>query len=231
MNFRLVNRSTAVSDRQLAAMAAAIHTQMNRDVLPAWRREGCIVTAGGVAVPGDLVITLADAVDDPGVLGYHDESPQGLIAGIIGVKAIVAAGGGVLAEGDNGDSVSSVVSHEVIEAKFDPNCNLYADMMACARPGFASMAFELCDPVQASGYEVNSVFVSNFVLPAYFDPANVHGPYDFLKRLHAPFSLEAGGYALLRNTPADERAVFAADADARPWRSHGRVKRRMAAGQ
>jgi hypothetical protein len=229
VNFRLVNRSVAVSERQLAAMAAAIQTQMNRDVMPSWRRDGVIVAAGGAAAPGDLVITLVDHLDDAAVLGYHDESPEGVIGGIIGVQAIIACGGGVLAAGASGDSVSAVVSHEVIEAKFDPNANLYADMLAAggAFKGFASMAFELCDPVQSSGYEINGVFVSNFVLPSYFDPSGP-GPWDYLRHLRGPFSLEAGGYAIVRTAPGDERSIFAAVSDARPWRSHGRMRKRCA---
>lgn len=224
MNFVLINRSRSVSAAQAAAMALAIQTQMNRDVLPAWRRTSCSVVAGELRDAGDLGIVLADTVDEAGALGYHVEDSSGAIRGIIGVQTIVEAGGGIMLAGANGDSVCSVTSHEVIEAKFDPNCNLYADTLGLTA-GYSSMAFELCDPVQGSGYQIGPAQVSNFVLPSYFDPHGP-GPWDFLKRLRGPFSLEDGGYAILRNSPSDEKAVFGAGGDCRPWRAHRRASAR-----
>jgi hypothetical protein len=230
VNFCLVNKSSVVSDRQLRVIAAACEVQMRRDVMPAWRRLPCSVSAGAPQ-SGDLVIVLADTLDEANALGYHTEDAAGAITGLIGVGPIVDAGGGTLIAGRSGDSVSAVVSHEIIEAKFDPNCNLYADTLG-RTPGYASMAFELCDPVQGSGYEMNDgpvqgVFVSNFVLPAYWDAFNTVGPWDFMGRLKGSFTIEAGGYACLRNSPSDEKSVFGAGGESRPWRSHGRAARRL----
>lgn len=223
MNFVLCNRSTLVTDRQVDAMAAAIQTQLIRDVLPTWRRYPCSVRRDTAAGAGDLRIDIMDTIE-AGVLGYHTEDGNGVISGVVGCKAILDAGGGILAAGTSGDSVSAVVSHEVLEAKLDPNANLYADTMG-ASPHGSAMAFELCDPVQASGYAIAGVWVSNFVTPSYFDPHGP-GPWDHLGHLKGPFQLEAGGYGIFR-AGTTERAVFAAGSDSRPWRAHARGKLRV----
>ena len=70
-------------------------------------------------------------------------------------------------------------------------------------------AREVCDPVQANTYRIVAkglrVPVSNFVLPAFFNPW-ADGPYDHLGVLTEPFSIAKGGYAILeRATRTRER--------------------------
>jgi hypothetical protein len=45
--------------------------------------------------------------------------------------------------------------------------------------------------------------VSNFVLPAYFNPW-APGPYDHVGVLKKPFSLDKGGYAVLERATKDQ---------------------------
>ena len=65
---------------------------------------------------------------------------------------------------------------------------------------------EVCDPVQENTYAIEAggmhVAVSNFVLPAYFNPA-APGPYDHLGVLSKPFTLAKGGYAVWDRATAD----------------------------
>ena len=68
---------------------------------------------------------------------------------------------------------------------------------------------EVCDPVQANTYQIvaggTRVAVSNFVLPAFFNPW-APPPYDHLGILTAPFSIASGGYAIVEHaTPTHER--------------------------
>jgi hypothetical protein len=78
----------------------------------------------------------------------------------------------------------------------DPYCNLYADA-----DGTRSIAVEIGDPVEADVYVVPvsgvKVTVSNYVLPRWFDPAAVHGPFDQMGHLTAPFTMTAGGYLIV----------------------------------
>ena len=100
--------------------------------------------------------------DQPeGVLGFHTEDPGGKLWGVVAAKPELDSG----ATATTGDwSVSSVLSHEVLEMFIDPNCNLWAN------DGRGSAySFEVCDPVEAPTYTVNGISVSNFVSPAWFD--------------------------------------------------------------
>ena len=89
-----------------------------------------------------------------------------LILGALVLRVVAAKpeldNGGKATTGDW--SVSSVMSHEVLEMYIDPNCNLWAN------DGKGSAySFEVCDPVEAPSYTVNGVSVSNFVTPSWFD--------------------------------------------------------------
>ena len=60
-------------------------------------------------------------------------------------------------------------------------------------------AREVADPVESWGYNVTvgttAVLVSDFVTPAFFDPGAA-GPYDYLNKLAAGFSIGQAGYAI-----------------------------------
>lgn len=107
--------------------------------------------------------------------------------GVVAAQPEVANGGQVL----TGDwSVSSTLSHEVLEMFVDPNCNLWAN-----NGQGSAYALEVCDPVEAPTYTVNGVSVSNFVTPSWFDPlAPAGAQFDKLGELTAGFTILPGGY-------------------------------------
>jgi hypothetical protein len=61
-----------------------------------------------------------------------------------------------------------------------------------------------CDPVESDSYIVNvgstPVSVSNFVYPSFFNPQAqaCDAPFDYLKKLTAPFTMTKGGYMIYR---------------------------------
>jgi hypothetical protein len=184
----VLNESKRVSASDVGQMVAAVRRQAHEAARLIDRYLPSIRTAARLpagAVP--LVI-----VDDPGdldrVLGFHDITPDGPY-GRIFTNPVLDNGGSAL--GDRGDpslSVSAVLSHELLEWWYDPTCNFWADR------GRSSIALELCDPVEADWYRIDGVAVSNYVLPAWFDPLNKTGPWDFLGKLHGPFTMTRGGY-------------------------------------
>jgi len=111
--------------------------------------------------------------------------------------ALVWTGGGTV------ESWSSDFSHEILEMLVDPDTNrsVYHD-------GVGQMV-EVADPVEWNGYRLNGVFVSDFVLPAWFagattgeptcvgttcsfpgpelSAATAAGPYDEMRLLTAPW--------------------------------------------
>jgi hypothetical protein len=194
----IINKSTIVSDDDCKKLVSAIDYQMHNHVSPGWGKLPCKVyfVSKSSFVPGSSNIVLVDNIDDPNAEGYHTENIDGKFVGNVGIRAIP---GNVLT---GPDSVSSVVSHEVIELYLDPAINLWAD----ANDGY-SYPYEGCDAVQESFYVVNGVSVSNFVLPNWFDNyATSH--FDKMGKLSAPFTLASGGYTVRRKQGTGETQIF-----------------------
>lgn len=196
MLIAVLNHSTLVSNDDVATMTRAIADQVKLDAAPLWDRIPAAVIyfkdPSGVP-PHAHVITVVDTIEDqpPGVLGYHTEDKGGRLWGIVAAKPELDAHAKVL----TGDwSVSSVLSHEVLELFIDPNCNLWA-----TNDNGRVYSFEVCDPVEAPTYAVDGVSVSNFVTPAWFDPLAVQKKktrFDKLGLLSRSFSILKGGYAV-----------------------------------
>ncbi len=139
-----------------------------------------------------MPLVIFDDAEQAGILGFHDETPDGRIYARVFAQPILDAGGMIL----HGDlSVAVTCSHEALEALIDPNIQLWAD-----DDGAVAWALEVADPVEAGGYAVPSyaggAWVSNFVFPAFFDSRDSTGPYDQLGELEKPFTLDDGGYAI-----------------------------------
>jgi hypothetical protein len=129
MLIAILNQSTLVSNADTATMTQAIAAQVRLDVAPLWDRAPAAVifytnpedvpaTAHGIA----LVDTIKD--QPKGVLGFHTEDQGGKLWGVVAAKPELDNGG----KATTADwSVSSVLSHEVLEMFIDPNCNLWAN--------------------------------------------------------------------------------------------------------
>jgi len=187
MLIAILNQSNgAVADADVATMTAAITTQI-QDVATAWNRAPATVTFynSASAVPaGAYGVAIVPTIDGQpaGVVGYHVEN-----WGVVAAQPILAN-----AHTLTGDwSVSSTLSHEVLEMFIDPACNL----LAVDGQGSA-YSLEVCDPVEAPTYTVNNVSVSNFVTPSWFDPQAPTGArFDKQGQVTAAFTIAAGGYA------------------------------------
>jgi hypothetical protein len=194
MLIAILNQSTLVSTADAATMTQAVATQVRLDAAPLWDRSPAAVIfyTNASDVPATAHgIAIVDTIQDQpqGVLGFHTEDQGGRLWGVVAAKPELDNGGQVL----TGDwSVSSVLSHEVLEMFVDPNCNLWAD------DGKGSAySFEVCDPVEAPSYAVSGVSVSNFVTPSWFDPlAAATAQFDKLGQLSAAFSILTGGYVV-----------------------------------
>jgi len=187
MLIAILNQSNgAVADADVATMEAAITRQIQA-VASAWNREAATVTfySDAGAVPaGAYGVAIVPTIDGQpaGVVGYHAEN-----WGLVAAQPILAN-----AQTLTGDwSVSSTLSHEVLEMFIDPACNL----LAVDGQGSA-YSLEVCDPVEAPTYTVNNVSVSNFVTPSWFDPQAPTGArFDKQGQVTAAFTIAAGGYA------------------------------------
>ena len=203
MLIAIVNQSTLVSDADAATMTQAVAAQVRFDAAPLWERAPAAVifyTDPKGVPPTAHGIAIVDTIQDQpkGVLGYHTEDHGGKLWGVVAAKPELDNGGTVM----TGDwSVSTVLSHEVLEMFVDPNCNLWAN------DGKGSAySFEVCDPVEAPSYTISGVSVSNFVTPSWFDPlAPAGAQLDKLGHLTAPFSILKGGYVVYESAGKEQQ--------------------------
>lgn len=210
----IVNGSKRVSNGDVYAACGAITAQIRDQVAPAWGRQP--VSVQFAADPASIaeteqVITLLDSPDTDGALGYHYETNDQVLGKVFS-NPVLDNGGTALGSKDalGTPSVSSVLSHEVLELFCDPDTNLYVDGPAIDKG--SCYALEICDAVEGDGYIVGAgdqdVQVSNFVTPTYFDGEATAGPFDFLGKLTGPFTLDKNGYLIVRSSPGTEAQVF-----------------------
>jgi hypothetical protein len=179
----------------LQAIAEALTIQVRRDLAPAWGVTGARFRVGG---RGDK-IHFFDSADEATDYGWHIVDDHGLPYAHVFAAPSIAYG----SDWTKGpDPISVTASHEALEMFTDPRANEF-----CFDGDRYLWAREVCDPVQARSYKIVAggmrVPVSNFVLPAYFNP-DASGPYDHLGVLEKPFSLDKGGYAVVERATEEK---------------------------
>jgi hypothetical protein len=180
------NHSTLVNDNAVAKVVEHLQTQLQRDFNPAWGITADVwFWDNSKPIPADYwQLAVFDTSDVANALGYHDLTATGMPLGKVFIKTTV----------DNGLAWSVTLSHELLEMLIDPYVNLTAFIQTANTKG-VFVAYEVGDPVEDDtlGYAINSVLVSDFVLPSYFVPGAT-GPYDFCGHITAPLQLIPGGY-------------------------------------
>jgi hypothetical protein len=184
----VINESTVVDDATAATWTPALQQQVTNDFFPIWGTDATLVfVPKGQSKPaGSWWLTLLDDSDQADALGYHDVTDQDLPLGKVFCKTTQADGG----------VVSVTASHELIEMLGDPHINLSAAITD--QSGHTDVyAYEACDACEADqfGYTKGSVLVSDFVTPAWFDPASPAGTqFDFQNKVTKALQLLSGGY-------------------------------------
>jgi len=223
----IINKSTIVNSADLAKMVGACNIQISRDVAPAWGRQAVPVISYGTVdagIPaGSAKIYIFDNADQAGALGYHTETMGGQVFGKIFAKTITDYGLPIIYDGSrrNSITVSSVLSHEVVETFVNPYVNLWSDGPTVAQGN--EYVFEACDPVEGDSYQISIttgttqktltslVSVSDFVYPEYFDTASPTGTkLDYLSKLRQPFTISVNGYTVVRNASGTETPIYGA---------------------
>ena len=88
-----------------------------------------------------------------------------------------------------GEKVSVTASHEVAEMLVDPATNLCAQA-----PNGTMYAYEVADAVEAQWFYLNSIPMSDFVFPSWFEGFRAPNStqFDYMKKVSAPFQLLSG---------------------------------------
>lgn len=195
------NLSTLVNGQDVYNMVLLVNRQLRDHVAPAW----------GLLPPGvefmptgpqgrhyDALIGVLDNADQAGALGWHTEGPDADVYGRVFAQPVLANGGNALSADL---SVCSVLSHEAIETLLDSSCDRWAQ-----RGDSSLVAVEGGDPVESDSYRVTidaasgeqiTGTVSDFVLPAWFDPNAAPGSTDYMGLVTAPFQIRPTGYAIV----------------------------------
>jgi hypothetical protein len=190
-----------VKDDEVQRVLRAINRQIREDFEPYWsfgaelRLEGRSTSSPTTQtlpdMRGDAVIYLWDQSDVDGAIGYHEQNNAGIPFGFVFTDVAKTLG----------EPWSVTLSHEALELVGDPEANLLVMGPHPAHPNKVVFHwFEMCDAVQNETYTIDTVTVSNFVLPLYFTVGNELGSRnDFLGRAHGGKTLESfkinpGGY-------------------------------------
>lgn len=198
MIIALLNASERYKGKQdiINMMVSAVNTQLSQHVCPSWGLAPwqCVFYPDEKMVPaGAYRLWLLDNSDAAGALGYHDQDPSGMPYGRVFAETIIKNGG---TDFSSANSVSCVISHEACEIVGDPEINCWRQInnntFTCQ---------ELCDAVQGDAYPIKvgnkDVYVSNFLMPAWFDQKPVKGAkFDWLGKVKAPFTMTKGGYMI-----------------------------------
>jgi hypothetical protein len=184
----VINESSVMSDTEAKALVQALQTQVSRDYAPVWGVDAKLsfVSRKYHPEPGAWQLVLLDDSDQAGALGYHETTAQDLPLGKAFLKTVK----------EYGSSMSATASHELLEMLGDPQIQLAA-AVDDGNGNTKVYAYENCDAVEdeAFGYTIGGVLVSDFVLPAWFNPAAPKGTrLDFCGKVTTPYQLLKGGY-------------------------------------
>jgi hypothetical protein len=185
----IVNRSTVLSDADLASIVPALQTQLDRDFSPVWGIGANLSFVGKNSQPGPGMwqVLVVDDSDQAGALGYHDLTDEGLPLSHVFARTDI----------QNHLSWSVTVSHELLEMLVDPDINLTAFVQMSDTVGVL-YAYEVCDACEDDifAYPINGVKVSDFVYPTWFESFRKSNStkFNYTGKITAPFQLLSGGY-------------------------------------
>lgn len=183
-NIAVFNRAKTPLDVDLGALTAAMQIYVDECVAPVWGTPAKLVKTNGFK-KNHWAMVFLDVADAPGALAYHDLTPDGLPLAKVFVKSTL----------QNHALVSVSASHELVEMLVDPAINL----LTTGPQAKTVYAYESADPVEALSFKVNSIPLSDFVYPSYFEIFHKPGSvsFDHLRKVSKPFQILAGGYQII----------------------------------
>jgi hypothetical protein len=178
-----VNLSTIPLGVDFANLVSAMQKFVNGVFAPVWHTPAILVNTPAI-IPGTWAMVFMNDSDVANALGYHDLTADGFPLSKIFVRTTLSAG----------EKVSVTASHELAEMLVDPATNL------CAMDEKGVIyAYETADAVEESFFYIDSILMSNFVFPSWFEGFRKPNSdrFDFLGKVKAPFQLASGGYSII----------------------------------
>jgi hypothetical protein len=182
--------ASTMSRADLAFQVRAVNIQLQQLAQAYDEKTWTVRSYATLPEEGDYAaMIIMDEIDEPSALGFHDLTILGKPYGRCKVTKDV--------------NDASVLSHECLELARDPFVNLWLPL-----PDGRRIAYECADPCQEDAYVINvtigsetrGLWVSDFVLPAYFVEGAMP-PYTFCGTIDEPFgvSRNGGGWRLVRD--------------------------------
>ena len=198
INYTVFNLSTVVNSTNLQNMVRAINIYLTT-VCNDWGLASTQLVIGNynshMSLQNDSIF-IYDNTDQEGALGYHYET-NGNAVGRVFAETLLNYGGVILYQNSTTFTVAQCLAHELLEMIGNPETNKwYLDNYGNLWAG------ELCDPVESNLIVYTlpgniKVGLSNYVLPKWFSPDSISGPYDKLGVTSYPFEIASGGYAIV----------------------------------
>jgi hypothetical protein len=178
------NRATAELKVDWDALMDALQVYVSRHVAPVWGTPARLQSSSSF-IKGAWGIVFVNNAHEAEDLGYHELTPHGMPLSKVYVEPTLM----------DGYSVSSTVSHELVEMLVDPAINLYA---SGPRPA-TFYSYESADPVEEDVFTIDGIEMSDFVYPAYFEAFHKPGSmqFDEMDKVKRPFEIRPGGYQQL----------------------------------
>jgi hypothetical protein len=158
---------SAKGDVEVQKAVRAVNRQVAEDFIRVWGagyqcslKNSAFTGTPGEAiadepVSADAAIYIVDESHLAGAAGYHFKNGREVPYGFVFIES---------------GPWTITLSHEVLELIIDPMVNAFVPGPD-PRPGGTGavlFAYEVCDPVERTSYQVDGVAVSNFVTPQYF---------------------------------------------------------------
>ncbi len=257
MKIAIVNQSPSINDTDFHCMVAAAKAQLTDEFANAWGVErGATelhIYSDAMDIPdGYWTMMIVDDPDQMSYFGYHVNTAP-VSQSFLFASTIIGYGCPVLHDPLDPTffTVSSILCHELLEMAVDPCVNAWWDGPGVTLSGgftpIASYAAEICDPVYFDVYTKTVsgdvglsaplsspviVNVCNFIYPAWKDYyADSSEQFDQMGILTGPFTMDSGGYMLVRSADyTSEEYVYGAKfpADFRPFvKTHSRTANRI----
>lgn len=196
----LVDQSGRYRQQELAKMAGALSEQVLHDFAPIWKVNASV--GAYASAPADTwAVIIETTLDEPGALGYHTDDHNQPIAFVE----------------YTGADTSITVSHELLEMLADPFGNRfhgarlpeglesrYTTFGLKHASSHVQYLLEVCDPCEATSYEVGGVEVSDFLYPDWYRTNPPVHPHYSLQGMPAPRTVAEGGYVSFMNPATRE---------------------------
>jgi len=216
MLIAVVNDSKLVKDSEIETMVKALQIQLDSHFLPAWNIKQATISffQDKSKVPEHAwIMNMLDNSTQAGALGYHSID-DGVSDAFVFAEPVLS-NGGVVYEFDPKNptryTVSSTVSHELLELIGDPMANSFA--LGPDTDAGNLYCIEMCDAVEGDSYGIEvdgaHVAVSNFLLPSWFNPqaTTKDAPFDYLSKLKSSFSMDEGGYMIMASMTNEQQVT------------------------